>query len=194
MASYGGKHAVPTELYHSVPPGWDVESVVAIHRELGGHFDLRGELAPPTWSPLLQYRGALYAIAAGVRAGDPACVELAVRFIELHFIGFYAGFLRALMARRLKHVTLSEQQRQRLSFHFFRLVQSEERCREFKDFVGLWRSIVTPRELEELEGWILSKYGSEQEFVNVLVEKLRPDARVHRPRFREHSGSRGASE
>lgn len=177
MTTFGGKHKVSQDAYHAIPPGWELEAVLEAHARLGGTFDLRAEPIPDSWPAWSKYRGVLYAIAQGVRANDPASVELAVRFIQLHLIGSYAGFLRSLLARRLKHVALSEQQRERLSAHFFGLVQSGERCQEFRQFLGLWRVIISVGERAGLEQWVGSRNGAESEFGKKLLEKLAQPAR-----------------
>lgn len=106
---------IPLEVYHGMPTGWHAEEVFAEHTRLGGTFDLSGpqatEPGAPSWMPdrnaWLQYRETLHRIADGVNVDDPACVELAVRYLELRYIGSYSGYIRSLLSRHLKHATLS---------------------------------------------------------------------------------------
>uniref|UniRef100_UPI003752542A hypothetical protein n=1 Tax=Armatimonas sp. TaxID=1872638 RepID=UPI003752542A len=115
MITYGGRFKVSLETYHGVPTGWSKTELIIAHRTLGGSFDIGSPSwlpdRSPSWLPdrknWLQYRTTLYKIAEGVRAKDPACIELAVRYIELRYIGSYSGYLRTHLARGLKHASLS---------------------------------------------------------------------------------------
>ncbi len=81
-----------------------------------------------------------------MRAGDPACIELGVRFIEAQ-IGMpciYAGYARARLARAFCYVPLSAEQKSRLSQHFLDMVVWRERTQEFREYLKLW-----PRVMQE---------------------------------------------
>ena len=108
----------------------------------------------PSWLPdryeWLQYRQALYRVADGTRANDPACIELAVRYIELRHIGSYSGYIRARLARALKHAELSEGHRARLHSHFRNLFLRREWSGEFTEYFRLWRRIIRDEELTQL--------------------------------------------
>jgi hypothetical protein len=131
---------VPLAIYHGVPHGWGSHEVVEQHGQLRPAHDLivpdATEPGSPPWLPQrkewLQYRAALYDVALGVAAGDPACTELAVRFIELRYIGSYLGFIREKLARRLANAQLTANQRSRLHRHFEMLVFAQERTQEFR--------------------------------------------------------------
>lgn len=149
---------IPLEVYHGVPAGWRADEIVAEHARLGGTFDLCGpeatEPGAPAWMPdrvaWLQYRETLRRVADGVGAGDRACIELAVRYIELRHIGSYSGYLRSRLARRLKRAPLTESQRSRLHRHFSDMVVAGERTYEFREYARLWQAIVTDAEVEAL--------------------------------------------
>ena len=155
--TYRGR-AVPLEVYHGVPRGWRANEIVAEHARLGGTFDLTGpeatEPGAPAWLPerysWLQYRQMLHRVGEGILQGDAACVEIAVRYIVLRYIGSYSGFLRQMLARRLKHATLNENQRRRLCSHFAQLVIDGERTDEFREYAKLWRKIATTGEVKRL--------------------------------------------
>jgi hypothetical protein len=84
-----------------------------------------------------------YNLANGVRAGDAACIELAVRFIEDRFISSYSGFARTKIARALKHATLSRDQSVRLSSHFLELLEKGDRTEEFSEYLRVWPNVIT---------------------------------------------------
>jgi hypothetical protein len=174
---------IPLEVYHGVPKGWYARDIVAEHGRMRGTHSLEGppatEPGAPSWMPQryewLQYRETLYRVADGVRAGDAACVELAVRYIELRHIGSYSGFVRALLARRLKHAALTDRQRLRLHEHFASLVLDGERTEEFREYLALWRRFITPRQLGGLVAQ-LRGLADGQARVAWLLSRLRMQA------------------
>ena len=186
--TYRGRK-IPLEIYHGVPKGWYANEIAAEHARLGGTFSIAGpeatEPGAPSWMPernaWLQYRGTLYRVGDGIAFGDPACVELAIRYIELRYIGSYSGFVRALFSRRLKHVVLSDSQRIRLHRHFAALVLNDERTDEFRDYVKLWRRIVTDKELEDFLGVLRAQPDGERR-AQELEALLRPGTAVSRTR------------
>lgn len=173
---------VPLAIYHGVPPGWRSDEVVAQHAQLHPAHHLivpdATESASPAWLPhrreWLQYRAALYEVARGVAAGDPACIELAIRFIELRYFGSYSGFIREKLARRLANAQLTEDQKSRLHRHFEKLVLAQERTEEFRAYAKLWRRIITSTQRtellmkleaehgEEAAAWLAQKLGNQQ--------------------------------
>ncbi len=182
--SYHGK-SIPLEVYHGVPIGWRRDQILAEHARLGGTFDLAGpeagEPGAPAWLPdrhaWLQYRATLRRLGDGVLARDTACVELVIRYIELRHIGSYSGFLRSLLSRRLKHVVLTPSQKNRLHRHFLKLVVEGDRTLEFRDYLRLWRRIITPVEfadaLAEIRkcpdgdakaAWLTERFGPSEDF------------------------------
>jgi hypothetical protein len=171
--------AIPLAKYHGVPEGWSAEEIVRAHERLGAEHTLSilraSEPGAPAWLPerdsWLQYRAALYAIAEGVGSGDEACVELAVRFIELRFIGSYSGYVREKLARRLRRAVLTREQRSRLHDHFSRLLLDGERTKEYGPYFRLWRRIITTEEIEELLKTIEKVRG--EEAAQWVSERLR---------------------
>lgn len=156
MITYGGRFRVSLETYHGVPTGWSKAELIATHRALGGLFDIAAleatEPGAPCWLPdrknWLQYRATLYKIAEGVRAKDPACIELAVRYIELRYIGSYSGYIRTHLARGLKHALLSVEQKERLDQVFLSMVKRRDYTCEFREYVKIWHRIASPEAIE----------------------------------------------
>lgn len=153
MSTYHGQD-IAWRLYHGVPHGWHAAEIVAEHARLGGSFalaipaplEIRSPHALPEQDGWLHYRQTVHRLADGVRAGDGACAELAVRYIELHYFGSYAGYLRERLARALKHAALDPAQRRRLHAHFASLCLRGEHTHEFADYARLWRRIADARE------------------------------------------------
>ena len=177
--TYRGK-AIPLEIYHGVPKGWYATEIIAEHARLGGNCDVSGpeatEPGAPSWMPerkaWLQYRATLYRVADGVKANDPACVELAIRYIEMRYIGSYSGFVRSLLSRRLKSASLTLKQVKRLHHHFRCLLLSGERTVEFNDFFKLWRLLIT----EEQKKALLREFEARgEDVVKWLSKNLHPN-------------------
>ena len=146
---YHGR-TIPLDVYHGVPRGWRAGEIRREHSKLGGTYDLDGpdalEPGAPSFLPdrykWLQYRQTLYRVVEGVRQGDLACVEIAVRYIELHHVGSYSGYVRVRLARALKSAALSEAQKRRLHDHLSAMIIKQEKVDEFKDYLKLWRLFV----------------------------------------------------
>jgi hypothetical protein len=141
--------SVPLEIYHGVPKGWSKDEIINEYRRLGGTFLINGKEATEPGTPSflpdrynwLQYRETLYRISEGVKANDSACIELAIRYIELNYIGSYSGFIRAKLARALKGAILAKSQKKRLRTHFKRLIVSHECFQEFSEYKKLLERI-----------------------------------------------------
>lgn len=135
----------PLEIYHGVPAGWRKPDVIAAYKSLGGNglIDLPEVTEPgaPNWLPdrynWLQYRATIKQLAALARTGDLAAIELAIRYIVLNYFGSYSGYLRASLARALKHPHLTKQQETTLTGHFSELVSNKQCMQEFKEYSSL---------------------------------------------------------
>jgi len=182
MITYGGRFCVTLETYHGVPRGWSKAELLAAHRTLRGSFPIEDpeatEPGAPAWLPdrrnWLQYRATLYRIAEGVRANDAACIELAVRYIELRYIGSYSGFIRARLARGLKNAALTDQQKERLNRVFLCMVERRDYTEEFNEYVKLWRRIVSEKALKTLES-VAAKRQSHSRLRHPIVRSRSPD-------------------
>jgi hypothetical protein len=154
---------IPVEQYHGVPKGWYAEEIFARHEAMRGKYPISDieirKWGAPSWMPeryeWLRYRETLYRVADGIRAGDHACVEIAVQYIELRYIGSYSGFLRAKLARRLKNAPLTDGQKVRLNVHFLNLVLTRDYTEEFREYRQLWCLIIAEKELKH----VLSHFG-----------------------------------
>lgn len=172
--------AIPLEVYHGVPKGWYADEIIDAHSRLGGTYDIAGapacEPGAPSWMPerheWLQYRETLFHVADGIRAQDLACIELAVQYIEMRYIGSYSGYIRARLSRALKHACLTEEQRQRLSNHFRALLENGEHTVDFREYFKLWRRILTQDEKAAL----LKEFGARAPKARIWLEQnLQPD-------------------
>jgi hypothetical protein len=138
------------EHYHGVPAGWNADIIAMRYAQLGGTYPVAdfeiGQWSAPSFMTeryeWLRYRKILGRFADGVRARDQACAEIAIQYIELHYIGSYSGFIRAKLARALKSADLTKQQKNRLNAHFLKIVVERDYSEEFRTYHVLWRRII----------------------------------------------------
>lgn len=176
--------------YHRVPAGWHAHEIALEHAKLGGTYDLSGpeatEPGAPAWMPerhaWLQYRQMLYRISEGISAGDAASIELAVRFIELRYIGSYSGYLRSRFYRRLRRAPLMAGQARRLDAHFWSLAFAGIRSHEFKDYLPLWHRVFDTSALpSRMQQLAIQERGEER--AAWLSRALWPDTSLNPTRF-----------
>lgn len=79
----------------------------------------------------------LHQLADRLLGDDPEAIELCVAFIEADTPGNWHGRARAMMARRLKHCTLSPQQRTRLIEAILGRLVRGRFAEQFKDQIRL---------------------------------------------------------
>ncbi len=169
---------IPLSVYHGVPRGWHAHEIVEEHAKLHPTHELivpdATEPGAPSWLPerkeWLQYRAALYEVVKGISNGDSACIELAIRFIELRYIGSYSGFIRERLARRLANAQLNNDQKSRLHLHFAKLVLDQERTDEYRAYVKVWRRIITSAQRAEVLANLCAAHGEQS--AAWLAEKL----------------------
>ena len=172
---YGPGKSISFEEYHRIPRGWEVDLVLEKYERMQGRFDITPRQVQSDASPWFFYHRLLLNIADGVRANDHACVELAIRFIEARLFVSYSGYMRSILARRLRKAELSEEQKSRLSRHFFGLLHSGTRCHEFADYLRLWKVFVTAREVAELQALPTGSDSDQANFASFALKKLAPD-------------------
>jgi hypothetical protein len=171
---------IPVEIYHGVPKGWYAHEIVAQHIALRGTFSIETpeprEPGAPSWMPerkaWLYYRATMYRLADGVRAGDAACAELAIRYIELNYIGSYSGFIRSKLARSLVNAALDARQKRRLNDHFYELVVTSRYSEEFANYIRVWRRTITDKMLTDLKSHGDNKAKNSQVKLAELIAKL----------------------
>ena len=144
--------------YHSVPTGWHADEIFSSHKLMRGAYPISdfkiGRWGAPSWTTeryeWLRYKETLNRVAAGIRAGDEACNEIGVRYLELRFIGSYSGFIRAKLARALRSSRLTGGKQDRLNEHFLKVVIERDYTEEFREHRKLWGLIVTKNILNQV--------------------------------------------
>ena len=141
--------SIPLQQYHGVPAGWSRDEMIAEHRKLDGSWPIDGpdatEPGAPDFLPdrynWLQYRKTLYRVGDGIRADDAACIEIAIQYIELNYIGSYSGYIREKLARALKSARLTRTQSSRLKQHFSALLKEDNCLQEFAEYAKLLKKL-----------------------------------------------------
>jgi transposase len=85
-----------------------------------------------------------------LKNGDARGVEMAIEFLEADPWFFRSGYIKANLARFLKHVTLSNQQVRRLEKVLFKIAD-ERNTQEFRNYCRLARTVATPALIEALK-------------------------------------------
>lgn len=85
-----------------------------------------------------------------LKNGDARGVDMAIDFLEADPWFFRSGYIKANLARFLKHVTLSKQQVRRLEKVLLKIVD-ERNTQEFRNYCRLACVIATPALIEALK-------------------------------------------
>ncbi len=85
-----------------------------------------------------------------LRNGDARGVEMAIEFLEADPWFFRSGYIKANLARFLKHVPLSNRQVRRLEKVLLKIVD-ERNTQEFRNYCRLARVVATPALTEALK-------------------------------------------
>ncbi|HEX6289972.1 MAG TPA: hypothetical protein VFZ66_12320 [Herpetosiphonaceae bacterium] len=90
------------------------------------------------WDPLEELsKVQLHALADWLLLQDPAAIERCVAFLEAETYGCWHGRARALIARRLKHCALSQEQQARAIDAILKRLVSGRFSEQFKDQLRL---------------------------------------------------------
>jgi hypothetical protein len=90
-------------------------------------------MSPQTSSFELFDKGALIALCDRLLTDDSDAVERCIAFIEAETVGIWHGRARAMMARRLKHCSLSQSQSTRVVRAILERFASGRFSEQFKD-------------------------------------------------------------
>ncbi|ESQ16763.1 MAG TPA: hypothetical protein DDY14_17360 [Chromatiaceae bacterium] len=151
---------------------WSADSVrtryLNLRQQLGG---VQGfELQPRTHTQ--RGRTWIYSImdsvAEGIRLGDPACIELAVAYIEADVMISGSGYTRERLARGLCHVPLTQMQKRRLAETFLRQLRQGTLRKEFKEYIRLFKTIGITEDREQIKACA----GSHKAYIQRAARRL----------------------
>ena len=108
------------------------------------------------------------AVADGIQLEDRACIELSVEYIKDNIMESTTGYIRERMARSLRHVTLSKDQKERLALSFMTQLEQQTLHKEFREYIRLFKTIGVEPYRKIIEKYLNSK----KEFIRRAAEKL----------------------
>jgi hypothetical protein len=89
-------------------------------------------------------------VIAGAKAGDPACIELAVELVESDHSQPFGRILKANAARALRRASLSPAQAARLRRRILTMLDANGVCREYREYAKLLRALGLPANWRDL--------------------------------------------
>jgi hypothetical protein len=124
---------------------WSVDEVLKRYAKYARLFGIKQppELIPVTHStddvtwiyPLMD------CVIAGIEAGDLACVELGIEFIETNESFAFGKILKSNVARALRRTTLTEVQNERIRRRVVEMLEAGYLPREFRQYAKLARKL-----------------------------------------------------
>ena len=161
------------EISYNQEGKWSVEAAKQRHIEL--RLRLGGMdgfvLEPRTYT---NHRGITWiynimdSVADGVQLGDNACIEMAIDYIQADVMGSSTGYIRERMARALRHVQLTEQQKARLAEIFLRQMKQQCLHQEFREYIRLFKTIGVDPYRMRIEGYA----KSHKQFIQRAARRL----------------------
>ncbi|MDQ6885079.1 MAG: hypothetical protein M3077_12745 [Candidatus Dormibacteraeota bacterium] len=92
----------------------------------------------------IMYPHEFYQHLDRINVGDPAAIDEAITFLEVDPWCFHSGYVKRTILRRLRHVSLGEAERQRLSAVILRTLESRFRP-EFRNYAKLAAQLADPK-------------------------------------------------
>lgn len=150
------------EINYNPQGKWSVEAVKQRYSELrillGGAGGF--ELNPRTYTNKGGFTwiyNIMDAVTDGVQLGDNACIQLSIDYIKDNVMGSTTGYIRERMARALRHVELSENQKKQLARVFLQQLEHQNLHKEFKEYSRLFKKIGVEQYRNEIEKYTSSK-------------------------------------
>ena len=110
-----------------------------LHSKNHSHFELNAE--PVHNKHFIHIPSIMPQVATGLLVNNYACIELSIEFIKDNIMESGSGYLRALMARRLKSCPLEERQASNLRRIFFTQLKNGKMHQEYKEYIKLFKKI-----------------------------------------------------
>lgn len=124
---------------------WSVEEISRRYTEYARVFDITQprELTPRTHSSgeTKWIYPVMNSVVEGIEAGDPACAELGVEFIETSDSFHFGQIIKSNIARALRRTTLTESQKERIRRRVVEMLEAGYLPREFRQYSKLARKL-----------------------------------------------------
>ena len=130
--------------YYNPPKEWSYESIVS--RYLNFNNTAHGDSSisfegVEKYPELIRIKKTLHMISDELKSKDPAAIDISVSFVASPVYFHYSGYIRATMARRLKHCSLNIQQKRTLINGIERLIENRQTSHEFKEIKALYMKV-----------------------------------------------------
>ena len=124
---------------------WSVDEVLKRYAEYARLF---GVTQPIDLTPMVHSTGdrkwiypVMDHVIEGIEAGDPACAELGIEFIETNDSFAFGKILKSNVARALRRTTLTEVQEERIRRRVVEMLEARYLPREFRQYAKLARKL-----------------------------------------------------
>jgi len=107
-------------------------------------------------------------VVDGVKLRDPACIQLSVEYIEANVMDSTTGYIRESLARILRHVDLTNDQKRRLARIFICQLEQKNIRKEFKEYIRLFKTIDIEPYRDQIAGFLTS----DKAFIKRAAERL----------------------
>jgi len=124
---------------------WSVDQILKRYTEYASVF---GITQPRELTPLSYSRGdcqwiypVMDRVIEGIEAGDLACAELGIEFIETNDSFAFGKVIKSSVARALRRTTITEEQKERIRRRVIEMLEAGYLPREFRQYAKLARKL-----------------------------------------------------
>jgi hypothetical protein len=139
---------------------WSVEQVLTRYLDYVKKYKIH---EPRDLSPLLHSNGdkrwiypVMDRVIEGIEAGDLACAEIGIEFIEEDQSFSFGVILKSNTARALRRISLTEDQKERIRKRVIAMLIAGYLPREYREYAKLARKIGLGQWLNELQSQLIS--------------------------------------
>ncbi|VAW71131.1 hypothetical protein MNBD_GAMMA10-1649 [hydrothermal vent metagenome] len=141
---------------------WSVKNVQKRYNDLAKRYKIKNQVTPMpcthtnkdgfTW-----VYNIMDSIAKNLEINDKAYTQLAIEYIADNVMGSTTGYIRETLARKLRRVDLSENQKLMLINIFLVQLKSGKILKEYKEYIRLFKLIGVKPYTVEIEACLNSK-------------------------------------
>ena len=151
---------------------WSIDKVMERYRKLSQQLGRTEDfdLQPKSSSQGSKTRvfNIMDSVTDGIEFNDKACIELSVNYIEANVMTSYSGYIRERMARKLRQVELTDNQKQRLATTFIRHLNNRSLYQEYRTYIRLFKSIGIDRFRNQIKPFTCAS----ESYIRQAAEKL----------------------
>ena len=160
--------------YHEVPPVWTANHLIETYARLVKSFHVRSPrvlgIPGPIRHALVESRLVLHQLSLGIKANDQACIWLSAQFLASASYFSGSGYLKAAMARRLKHGFLDEQTKDIVRKGILDLWSEGLYRHEWREYHGLLRSVGLGPYRKQFEAILRTCHPGTRRYIRSLLD------------------------